>query len=444
MCVGTTNRFDRNEIRTTPVMKTALIVDDSRVARAVLRKTLAAYGVAVDEVPSAEAAIEYLRVDRPDIVFLDHMMPGMDGFDALGVLKANPSTATIPVMMYTSQEGQFYVSQARALGAVDVMPKSMEPADVERLLRSHHLIGEPRWTLVDTKRPPVDDHHELLEEFRAMLDDQASLLLADFRRELERAQSAFATNLRRTIEESGPGRRASLQNGVAAAAGVALLAVAVTVGVPRIRDGLSPVGADRLPGDDATESLTAANQVPAPGGPAATVSESGAFYDAGARSRNLTQHYAFDAIPLSDDRAREYAPLFWELKGEGVGRAVSLDIHEGRYCVNYASDGSAELAPPDQSAATCDYIGTLRSGAGATLKSQMFNNMLNAATRDGLLTIDVVYYGGAEPIIDYPALDYSVTAGYWNSVADINQRISMRVRDEDPADSGERIAQLTE
>jgi len=41
-------------------------------------------------------------------------MPGMDGFEAVSAIKNNPHTATIPIMMYTSQEGELYVGQARA------------------------------------------------------------------------------------------------------------------------------------------------------------------------------------------------------------------------------------------------------------------------------------------------------------------------------------------
>ena len=47
-----------------------------------------------------------------------------DGFQAVQAIKNNPQTATIPIMMYTSQQGEVYVGQARALGAVGVLPKS--------------------------------------------------------------------------------------------------------------------------------------------------------------------------------------------------------------------------------------------------------------------------------------------------------------------------------
>ena len=63
-------------------------------------------------------------------------MPGMDGFQAVQAIKNNPRTAMIPILMYTSQEGELYLGQARALGAVGVLPKSVAPADVRRCCSS--------------------------------------------------------------------------------------------------------------------------------------------------------------------------------------------------------------------------------------------------------------------------------------------------------------------
>ncbi|HXL97359.1 MAG TPA: response regulator, partial [Steroidobacteraceae bacterium] len=78
----------------------ALVVDDSRSARAFLTRILERYELAVDGVETAEQAIQYLTIQRPDVIFMDHLMPGMDGFQAVQSIKNNPRTATIPIMMY--------------------------------------------------------------------------------------------------------------------------------------------------------------------------------------------------------------------------------------------------------------------------------------------------------------------------------------------------------
>jgi CheY-like chemotaxis protein len=124
--------------------KRALIVDDSRSARVILSRMLEQHGLAVDTAESAEQALEYLHQHRPDVIFMDHLMPGMDGFQAVQLIKGDAQTATIPLMMYTSQEGELYVSQARALGAVGVLPKTVRPVDVSRVLYQLHLLPDRR------------------------------------------------------------------------------------------------------------------------------------------------------------------------------------------------------------------------------------------------------------------------------------------------------------
>ena len=141
--------------------KRALIVDDSRSARVILSRMLEQHGLAVDTAESAEQALDYLQQHRPDVIFMDHLMPGMDGFQAVQAIKSDAQTATIPLMMYTSQEGELYVSQARALGAVGVLPKTVRPVDVSRVLYQLHLLPDrrtDRTTLFQRQAPaPLGD-----------------------------------------------------------------------------------------------------------------------------------------------------------------------------------------------------------------------------------------------------------------------------------------------
>jgi CheY-like chemotaxis protein len=124
--------------------KRALVVDDSKSARAFLSRILERHEIAVDAADSAEAAIDYLTRTRPDVIFMDHMMPGMDGFQAVQSIKNNPRTSSIPILMYTSQEGDLYLGQARALGAEGVLPKQIKQADVTKMLYQLHLVDDRR------------------------------------------------------------------------------------------------------------------------------------------------------------------------------------------------------------------------------------------------------------------------------------------------------------
>src|ERR1700745_315763 len=141
--------------------KRALIVDDSKSARLFLARVLEKYDIDVDSADSAKAAIDYLTSNRPDVIFMDHLMPGMDGLQAVQAIKNDPRTATIPIMMYTSQEGELYLGQARALGGVGVLPKQIKPTDVSKVLYQLHLLPDRRSTEQSTFTPV----HVALEGF---------------------------------------------------------------------------------------------------------------------------------------------------------------------------------------------------------------------------------------------------------------------------------------
>ena len=116
----------------------ALVVDDSATIVAVLRKMLRQNHYEVADASDAETGLELARAQRPDIVFLDIVLPGMSGFDALRQLRRDPLTATVPVIMISGNAQateQFYVQR---IGADDFLRKPFSRAEVfaavERLL----------------------------------------------------------------------------------------------------------------------------------------------------------------------------------------------------------------------------------------------------------------------------------------------------------------------
>jgi len=120
--------------------KTALVVDDSKLARYVLKEMLTESGLAVETAESGEEALGMLSAKKPDVIFMDHMMPGMDGFQAVQAIKDDPETAKIPILMYTSKDERVYVDQARAMGAVGVLPKKLKPEQLQKVLLQLKLI----------------------------------------------------------------------------------------------------------------------------------------------------------------------------------------------------------------------------------------------------------------------------------------------------------------
>lgn len=114
--------------------KTALVVDDSKSARFAMRKFLESFGYQVDTAESAEDAYIYLRKKLPEVMFLDHIMPGTDGFEAIKAIKASPTTAGLPVVLCSSNEGDEFLRQARVCGAVDVLQKPPSPDQIRSVL----------------------------------------------------------------------------------------------------------------------------------------------------------------------------------------------------------------------------------------------------------------------------------------------------------------------
>jgi CheY-like chemotaxis protein len=117
-------------------IKNALVVDDSKSARMMLQRLLSRINVHVDTVDSAEAALLFLEGTLPDIIFMDHMMPGMNGLEATQIIRSNPKTSSIPTIMYTSKEGEDYFKMALSHGASGVLGKPANQEAVMAVIKS--------------------------------------------------------------------------------------------------------------------------------------------------------------------------------------------------------------------------------------------------------------------------------------------------------------------
>lgn len=124
-------------------IKTALIVDDSRLARVALSKLLANRGIQVDMVGCGEDGLEHLRQHQPDVVFMDYMMPDMDGFEASRRVFADPQCHKPPIVMYTSQDTEEDRIKAAEIGISGFLGKPTTLGALDDVLQSI-AAGQPR------------------------------------------------------------------------------------------------------------------------------------------------------------------------------------------------------------------------------------------------------------------------------------------------------------
>lgn len=105
-------------------IKSALLVDDSKVARFALSKLLEKIDLDVSMAGSGEEALDYLKShSKPDVIFMDHLMPGMNGVDTTRAIKSNPDTAQIPIIMCTSKKSEEFMDEARDYGIYSILTK---------------------------------------------------------------------------------------------------------------------------------------------------------------------------------------------------------------------------------------------------------------------------------------------------------------------------------
>ena len=118
----------------------ALVVDDSQIARYILSGQLKKLGFGVEVADSAEVAMRTLTGSLPDVVFLDHLLPGMDGLEALDRLRAQSRTSRLPVVMYTSQDSRAFAAKAIKAGADDVYTKTSDESRLVDILTNLELL----------------------------------------------------------------------------------------------------------------------------------------------------------------------------------------------------------------------------------------------------------------------------------------------------------------
>lgn len=112
-------------------MAKILVVDDSADIRLLLSRTMKGAGYEVFQAADGSEVMSAVHSYQPDLILLDVSMPKVDGFTALGSLKGDPRTKSIPVIMITAKGHPDDLDTARNLGALDYINKPWGNGEVE-------------------------------------------------------------------------------------------------------------------------------------------------------------------------------------------------------------------------------------------------------------------------------------------------------------------------
>jgi signal transduction histidine kinase len=131
----------------TPITGFILIVDDMPNNLAVMSETLTNAGFDIATALDGERALEQVKYSEPDLILLDIMMPGIDGFETCRRLKIDPKTCNIPVIFMTALADTDSKVKGFELGAVDYITKPFQDQEVLARVKTHLYLRSLTKTL---------------------------------------------------------------------------------------------------------------------------------------------------------------------------------------------------------------------------------------------------------------------------------------------------------
>ena len=128
-----------------------LIVDDTKFNADIIVATLGQeYKLSV--ATSGNAALEQVKESPPDLILLDVMMPGMDGFQVCSKLKSDPATSSIPIIFITAMHELADITKGFKLGAVDYITKPFRIPELRARVHTHLSLRHAMLALADQNR----------------------------------------------------------------------------------------------------------------------------------------------------------------------------------------------------------------------------------------------------------------------------------------------------
>jgi len=160
----------------TPAPMRVLIADDEMLNRRILRAILRKDGVASLEAADGDEALALVRGERPDLVLLDVMMPGKDGYAVCTELKSDPALADIPVIFISSRDNTEDRVRGLKLGANDYVSKPFDAEEVLVRVRTHLKLRQLNQSLMQLNSELLARQARMEEDLRAAADIQRALL----------------------------------------------------------------------------------------------------------------------------------------------------------------------------------------------------------------------------------------------------------------------------
>ena len=112
-----------------------LVADDASTVRRLVAARLAADGYEVIEAGDGEEALRLALSEHPDLIVLDKVMPKLDGFEVVRILREREETRTLPIVMLTERSGEDDVLDGLGIGVDEYMPKPFSPRELSLRVR---------------------------------------------------------------------------------------------------------------------------------------------------------------------------------------------------------------------------------------------------------------------------------------------------------------------
>ena len=114
-----------------------MVIDDSQTIRRTAETLLAKEGFTVVTAQDGFEALSKIADHHPDLIFIDIMMPRLDGYQACALIKSNPRYASTPVIMLSSKDGLFDRARGRIVGSDEYLTKPFTRDELISAVRTH-------------------------------------------------------------------------------------------------------------------------------------------------------------------------------------------------------------------------------------------------------------------------------------------------------------------